>query len=154
MLFRSGLPPALWHTSLDTVIPTLVMVEVWHWTPLVMLIVLGGLAAAPTEPYESARLDGANPWQMFRYITLPLIMPGIVSGAIFAFVTSFDEIVVAIFLSGPYMTTIPVRMFTAVSRELDPTISAVSTIILTITTSLLLVVQVVRRPKEDEPRAA
>jgi multiple sugar transport system permease protein len=43
-----------------------------------MLIVLGGLAAAPTEPYESARLDGANPWQMFRYITLPLIMPFVV----------------------------------------------------------------------------
>jgi multiple sugar transport system permease protein len=60
------------------VIPTLVMVEVWHWTPLVMLIVLGGLAAAPTEPYESARLDGANTWQVFRHITLPLIMPFIV----------------------------------------------------------------------------
>ena len=97
---------------------------------------------------------GADRLTTFRRVTLPLIMPGIVSGAIFAFVTSFDEIVVAIFLSGPYMTTIPVRMFTAVSRELDPTISAVSTIILTITTSLLLVVQVVRRPKEDEPRAA
>jgi multiple sugar transport system permease protein len=73
-----GLPPSLWHTSPETVIPTLVMVEIWHWTPLVMLIVLGGLAAAPTEPYESARLDGANVWQMFRYITLPLIMPFIV----------------------------------------------------------------------------
>ncbi|MBM3650904.1 MAG: sugar ABC transporter permease [Alphaproteobacteria bacterium] len=78
LLSLVGLPPTLWHTSLDTVIPTLVMVEVWHWTPLVMLIVLGGLAAAPTEPYESARLDGANPWQMFRYITLPLIMPFVV----------------------------------------------------------------------------
>ena len=78
LLSLAGLPPSLWHTSLDTVIPTLVMVEVWHWTPLVMLIVLGGLAAAPTEPYESARLDGANPWQMFRFITLPLIMPFVV----------------------------------------------------------------------------
>jgi multiple sugar transport system permease protein len=78
ILTSVGLPPSLWHTSIDTVIPTLVMVEVWHWTPLVMLIVLGGLAAAPTEPYESARLDGANAWQMFRYITLPLIMPFVV----------------------------------------------------------------------------
>ena len=78
LLSLVGLPPALWHTSLGFVIPTLVMVEVWHWTPLVMLIVLGGLAAAPTEPYESARLDGANAWQIFRHITLPLIMPFIV----------------------------------------------------------------------------
>jgi multiple sugar transport system permease protein len=52
--------------------------RVWHWTPLVMLIVLGGLAAAPTEPYESAKIDGANAWQMFRHITLPLIMPFVV----------------------------------------------------------------------------
>ena len=51
------------------------LVEVWHWTPLVMLIVLGGLAALPTEPYESAKLDGASEWQLFRYITLPLVAP-------------------------------------------------------------------------------
>jgi multiple sugar transport system permease protein len=57
------------------VIPSLVLVEVWHWTPLVMLIVLGGLAALPTEPYESAKLDGATEWQLFRYITLPLVAP-------------------------------------------------------------------------------
>ena len=61
--------------SPDTVIPTLVMVEVWHWTPLVMLIVLGGLAGLPKEPYESAVIDGANDWHMFRYITLPLLWP-------------------------------------------------------------------------------
>ena len=78
LLTSIGRPPATWVYDAATVIPTLVMVEVWHWTPLVMLIVLGGLAAAPTEPYESARIDGANAWQMFRHITLPLIMPFIV----------------------------------------------------------------------------
>ncbi len=51
------------------------LVEVWHWTPLVMLIVLGGLAAIPTDPYESALIDGANAWQTLRHITLPLVMP-------------------------------------------------------------------------------
>ena len=64
------------------VIPSLVLVEVWHWTPLVMLIVLGGLAALPTEPYESARLDGATEWQLFRYITLPLVAPFLVVAAV------------------------------------------------------------------------
>jgi len=57
------------------VIPSLVLVEVWHWTPLVMLIVLGGLASLPTEPYESALIDGASQWQMFRHITWPLVLP-------------------------------------------------------------------------------
>ena len=60
LLSLVGLPPSLWVYSPTLVIPSLVLVEVWHWTPLVMLIVLGGLAALPTEPYESARLDGAT----------------------------------------------------------------------------------------------
>ena len=77
-----GLPPSLWVYSPSLVIPSLVIVEVWHWTPLVMLIVLGGLAALPTEPYESARLDGATEWQLFRYITLPLVAPFLVVAAV------------------------------------------------------------------------
>jgi multiple sugar transport system permease protein len=77
-----GLPPSLWVYSPTLVIPSLVLVEIWHWTPLVMLIVLGGLAALPTEPYESARLDGASEWQLFRYITLPLIAPFLVVAAV------------------------------------------------------------------------
>jgi multiple sugar transport system permease protein len=70
-----GIPPQLWIYERNTVIPALVLVETWQWTPLVMLIVLGGLAALPTEPYESALIDGASRWDMFRFITLPLIMP-------------------------------------------------------------------------------
>jgi multiple sugar transport system permease protein len=77
-----GLPPSLWVYSPTLVIPSLVLVEIWHWTPLVMLIVLGGLAALPTEPYESARLDGATEWQLFRHITLPLVAPFIVVAAV------------------------------------------------------------------------
>jgi multiple sugar transport system permease protein len=75
LLSLVGLPPSQWVYSPALVIPSLVLVEVWHWTPLVMLIVLGGMAALPTEPYESARLDGASEWQLFRYITLPLVAP-------------------------------------------------------------------------------
>jgi multiple sugar transport system permease protein len=82
LLSLVGLPASLWVYSPTWVIPSLVLVEVWHWTPLVMLIVLGGLAALPTEPYESARLDGASEWQLFRYITLPLIAPFLVIAAV------------------------------------------------------------------------
>jgi multiple sugar transport system permease protein len=75
LLAQIGIPPQLWVYEQRTVIPSLVIVEVWHWTPLVMLIVLGGLAALPTEPYESARIDGAGAWAMFRHITFPLVLP-------------------------------------------------------------------------------
>jgi multiple sugar transport system permease protein len=75
LLTRVGLPPSLWVYSPRTVIPSLVLVETWQWTPLVMLIILGGLATLPVEPLESAIVDGAGGWQIFRDITLPLIMP-------------------------------------------------------------------------------
>ncbi len=75
LLSLAGLPPSLWIYSPTTVIPALALVETWQWTPLVMLIVVGGLAALPTDPYESAIIDGANWWQMLRYVTLPLVLP-------------------------------------------------------------------------------
>ena len=82
LLTSVGLPPSAWVYSPGTVIPTLVMVETWQWTPLVMLIVLGGLASLPTDPYEAALLDGASPWQVFRHVTLPLVWPFIVVAAV------------------------------------------------------------------------
>ena len=82
LLSLVGLPPSLWVYSPTWVIPSLVLVEIWHWTPLIMLIVLGGLAALPTDPYESARLDGASEWQLFRYITLPLLAPFLIVAAV------------------------------------------------------------------------
>lgn len=75
LLSLVGIPPFAWVYDPGTVIFTLLIVEVWHWTPLVMLIVLGGMAALPSDPYDSATIDGASDWQMFRFITLPLILP-------------------------------------------------------------------------------
>ena len=103
LLSLVGIPAQLWVFHPATVIPSLVLVETWQWTPLVMLIVLGGLAAIPTEPYESAQIDGANFWQVFRFITLPLIMPFLfIAGMIRMIdaVKSFD-IIFAITQGGP-----------------------------------------------------
>lgn len=103
LLSLFGLPAELWVFHPGTVIPSLVMVETWQWTPLIMLIVLGGLSAIPSEPYESARIDGASGWQMFRYITLPLITPFIFVAAMIRMidaVKSFD-IIFAITQGGP-----------------------------------------------------
>jgi multiple sugar transport system permease protein len=82
LLSLVGLPPSLWVVSPQIVIPSLVLVEIWHWTPLVMLIVLGGLASMPTEPLESALIDGANAWQTFRFIVFPLLLPFITVAAV------------------------------------------------------------------------
>lgn len=103
LLSLVGIPAQLWVFHPATVIPSLVLVETWQWTPLVMLIVLGGLAAIPTEPYESAQIDGAGVWQVFRFITLPLIMPFLfIAGMIRMIdaVKSFD-IIFAITQGGP-----------------------------------------------------
>ncbi len=103
LLSLVGIPPQLWVFHPASVIPSLVLVETWQWTPLVMLILLGGLASIPTEPYESALIDGANGWQMFRYITLPLLTPFLMIAAIIRSidaVKSFD-IIYAITQGGP-----------------------------------------------------
>jgi multiple sugar transport system permease protein len=67
--------PPLWLADPFWVLPTLVAVDAWMWTPMVALIALAGLAALPPEPFEAARVDGASAWQRFRFITLPLLMP-------------------------------------------------------------------------------
>jgi multiple sugar transport system permease protein len=103
LLSLVGLPPSAWVYDSATVIPTLVMVETWQWTPLVMLIVLGGIASLPTDPYEAAILDGATTWQMFRHITLPLAWPFIVVASVIRMIDAlkaFDTIYV-ITLGGP-----------------------------------------------------
>lgn len=103
LLSLVGIPAQEWIFNPNTVIPSLVAVETWQWTPLVMLIVLGGLASVPREPFESAEIDGANYWQQFRFITLPMIMPFIMVAAIIRTIDalkSFD-IIFAMTQGGP-----------------------------------------------------
>lgn len=92
-----GLGPSLWVNDSLLALPALVLVDVWQWTPLVMLMVLGGLTALPEEPFEAAQLDGASPWQIFRYLTLPMLRPYIVVAALFRGIDAlktFDSIYV------------------------------------------------------------
>ena len=79
LLESVGLPGSLWVSSPKTVIPALVMVDVWKWTPMITLIVLAGLKSLPHEPYEAAQIDGASALQIFWYITLPLIRPVLIA---------------------------------------------------------------------------
>lgn len=98
-----GIGPSEWVFARHTVIPSLALVEVWLWTPFVMIIVLGGLAAVPTEPYESALLDGATQWQMFWRITFPLVLPFIVVAGIIRTIDALKafEVIYVISNGGP-----------------------------------------------------
>ncbi|TIS53271.1 MAG: sugar ABC transporter permease [Mesorhizobium sp.] len=103
LLSLVGIPAQEWIFNANTVIPSLVAVETWQWTPLVMLIVLGGLASVPREPFESAEIDGANAWQQFRYLTLPMIAPFLMIAVIIRTIDalkSFD-IIYAMTQGGP-----------------------------------------------------
>ena len=78
-----GLPAWTWTYSSRTALYAIALVDVWQWTPLIMLIALAGLAALPKEPYESALIDGASQWQCFWHITIPLLRPTLVVAVLF-----------------------------------------------------------------------
>jgi len=98
-----GLPPSLWISSAKTVIISLVLVDVWKWTPMITLIVLAGLKSLPKDPYEAAVIDGANTPQVFYHITLPLIQPVLVSALILRSLDNLKEfdIIYTITQGGP-----------------------------------------------------
>jgi multiple sugar transport system permease protein len=77
-----GLPPSDWLASPTLVIPTIALIDTWQWAPYVALIVLGGLQSLPPSVYEAAQIDGASPFKTFQRITLPLLLPTIVTAAI------------------------------------------------------------------------
>lgn len=81
MLKSLGFQPLLWLASTSQVIPSLIIVDVWEWTPMISLIVMAGIATLPSDPYEAADVDGANGWQKFTSITLPLLRPTILVAA-------------------------------------------------------------------------
>ncbi|MGZ5422434.1 MAG: carbohydrate ABC transporter permease [Aeromicrobium sp.] len=73
-----GLPAQPWLSGVDTALPTLILVDIWQWTPMVVLILLAGLMSLSDEPGEAARVDGASSWQRFWFVTLPLLMPTVI----------------------------------------------------------------------------
>jgi putative spermidine/putrescine transport system permease protein len=87
---------------------------------------------------------GAGPIYSFFRVTLPIIAPGVIAGALFAFATAFDEIVITLFLAGPEQVTLPRQMFTGIRENISPVIAAVATILILFSTTLLLVLEWLR----------
>ncbi|MDQ1620926.1 MAG: putative spermidine/putrescine transport system permease protein, partial [Actinomycetota bacterium] len=107
--------------------------------PYVIITVSSSLRIMDRQLERAATVLGASPYRVFRRITLPIIAPGVLAGGLFAFVTSFDEVVVSLFIANPQLRTLPVEMYSSVTRDIDPTIAAASTLILIVSTVLILV---------------
>ncbi|MCV3206651.1 ABC transporter permease [Mesorhizobium sp. YC-39] len=105
--------------------------------PFVIIAVSASLEVFDKRLETAAASLGATQLTAFRTVTLPLIAPGILSGLLFAFVTSFDEIIVALFITSPYLKTLPVQIFSSITRDADPTVAAVGTLLF-IATSLVI----------------
>lgn len=121
--------------------PSLVVAHVLITMPYVVRSVLAGLGGADPTLEEAARTLGAGPWAAFRKVTLPLIKPGLVAGAIFSFIVSFDNVPVSIFLVSIRQTTLPVKIFTAVEHGVDPGIAAISTLLIIATGTCLVLAE-------------
>ena len=113
--------------------------------PLVIVIVSAALKTTDSAIELAARSLGAGYFRTLWHVTLPAILPSVVSGAAFAFLLSFDEVVLAIFLGGPATTTLPKRMWESVRYEIDPTLTAISTLLVIIPIVILTGVEIVRR---------
>ena len=114
-------------------------------TPFVVITVTATLTGFDHSVTRAAASLGSNPVNTFRKITLPLIMPGVISGALFAFVTSFDEVIVVLFLAGLENTTIPIQMWVGLREQLSPTILAVATCLIIMSTLILVSAELLRR---------
>lgn len=113
--------------------------------PFVVVNVATSLRTVDRNLELAAQSLGAGPLRTFLRVTLPLILPGVLAGGLFAFITSWDEVVVAIFLTSARFRTLPVEMWEQVRQVVDPTVAAVATTLLAVTTTLLVLIFVVRR---------
>jgi putative spermidine/putrescine transport system permease protein len=117
-------------------------------TPYVIITVTATLVSFDESLTRAAASLGANPFRAFFKVQMPLILPGVVSGALFAFITSFDEVVVVLQIADVRQRTIPRQMFSGIREQISPTILAVATILVIVSVVLLTVVEMLRRRSE------
>ena len=122
----------------------LIIVHAALGAPFVVTTVLATLQGFNHNLVRASLSLGAGPEQTFFRDTLPVIAPGVISGALFAFATSFDEVVVTLFLAGPSQVTLPRQMFTGIRENINPTIAAVATLLIIFTTALMLLLEWLR----------
>ena len=130
----------------------LVLAHVVLAVPFVVITVTATLKGFDWTLVRAAESLGASPISAFFQVTLPLILPGVLAGAIFAFVTSLDEIIVALFLAGPAQITLPRQLFTGLRDQIDPSIVAIAALLILISLALLIIVELLHG-RSDQQRA-
>jgi spermidine/putrescine transport system permease protein len=105
----------------------------------VAIVVRSRLAGMDESLIEAARDCGATPWQAFRYVTLPLIMPGVIAGALMAFTLSIDDFVITFFTAGAGTTTLPLQIYSMIKIAVTPEVNAVSTLLMLLTLLLIVI---------------
>jgi multiple sugar transport system permease protein len=110
------IPPQLWLASPQQVLGSLVIVDVWQWTPMIALVVLAGLSSLPTEPYEAAMVDGATRWQTLTKITLPLLQPTILVAVLLRSIDALKtfDIIYAMTAGGPDFNSETINIYSFV----------------------------------------
>jgi putative spermidine/putrescine transport system permease protein len=114
-------------------------------TPFVVITVTATLIGFDQTLARAASSLGASPLRVFFKVVLPLILPGVISGALFAFVTSWDEVVVLLFIAGPEQRTLPKQMFSGIREQISPTITAAATLLILFSIIMLTTVELLRR---------
>jgi len=117
-------------------------------TPFVVITVTATLSSFDRSLMRAGASCGAPAHTVFFKVVMPLILPGMISGGLFAFVTSFDEVVVVLFLASPEQRTLPLQMFSGIREMISPTITAAATVLVLFSTALLVTVELLRRRSE------
>jgi spermidine/putrescine transport system permease protein len=124
---------------------TILIAHVAFNIAFVALVVRARLADMDQRLEEAAADLGANAWQSFRRITLPLLMPGVISGALLAFTLSLDDFVITFFVAGPGSTTLPVRVYSMIRFGVSPEVNAISTLMFVGSTLLVVISLILQR---------
>ena len=154
----SGVSLLTWYNEigLDGGYLTILIAHVIFALPFSLTIILTSFAGFDTRLEEAAQDLGATPFRTFRYITLPLVMPGVIGGALIAFTLSFDEFVLTFFVAGGGVQTLPLVIYNRIRYLLSPEINAIATIVMVFSIGLLLFGQItaaLRRRKDAEEAA-
>lgn len=134
--------------GLTNSLPGLTLAHTALATPFVVIVVTATLTGFDHSLARAGASLGADPVRVFRKVILPLILPGVISGALFAFVTSFDEVVVVVFLAGPEQRTLPKQMFSGIREDISPTITAAASMLIVFAVFMLTTVELLRRRSE------
>lgn len=151
----SGVSMLMWFRNIGIELGwiSILLTHVVVTLPFTLTIILTSFAGFDTRLEEAAMDLGATPWRTFLYITLPLVMPGVLGGALMAFTLSFDEFVVTLFVSGGGVQTLPIVVYNRIRYMLSPEINAIATLVMGFSIGLILIAQVSVAMRKRRERA-